>query len=541
MAMDTLVCPRCGTINEQGTRFCYQCGSLIVKNNEDKIPSSAEKNIEIILTNTRNMEKKTFILQLMLTVGRSPENSFVIQNEKVSSRHCIFWVKNGKVWIRDNKSTNGTRLNGVLLQQEAEVKNGDILDIANQRFIVHIKIREMEKEKSSGECFKSESILEEGVKFCGNDGTQGENEYDENGRMNNQKVNTNDNGVVKKKMNIEQRSCNGLCNRLLSIIELIVITALLYRYHCSIFLIVGSWIAEIADIIFEKKNLKTVHKVVTSIGVVIALLSCIQIYNGYQNEKYISVVQEQQYRNISYKELFENFSDDLVWECTEKRRFTVVDPNEPGRGGSFEAVVTVSGGCYVYNEETTYNLKFNVSKETNKAVPVELQYYGMNYSSSDEINRFLDSVYRNYMQYVGGISNNIASTERGINNQSTVISENSETNHVQNSTDIVNENNSVSENDKFWFKEYDSFYHVRAGDELSVNDMNDTLLFVSFFGINGESMEWELNLEPDEIGVDGEFIYYYGKDFRLSYYPSDHHIYIETSDDLYSGEYWVNE
>lgn len=101
--------------------------------------------------------------------------------------------------------------------------------------------------------------------------------------------------------------------------------------------------------------------------------------------------------------------------------------------------------------------------------------------------------------------------------------------------------NSVETNLNMWFLDYDSFYHVRVGDELSVYAMNDALLFVSFSGVNGDSMEWELNLEPDDAGSDGELIYYYGKDFSLSYYPSDHHIYIETSDDLYSGEYWPNE
>lgn len=142
MSMHTLVCPCCGSINEQGTRFCYQCGSLIVRNNGGQIARPFQKNIEIVLTNTRNMQKKSFILQSMLTVGRGSENNFVIQDAKVSSRHCVFLVKNGKIWIRDNNSTNGTRLNGILLHQEVEVRNGDTLDIANQRFKVHIKVPE---------------------------------------------------------------------------------------------------------------------------------------------------------------------------------------------------------------------------------------------------------------------------------------------------------------------------------------------------------------------------------------------------------------
>lgn len=119
------------------------------------------------------------------------------------------------------------------------------------------------------------------------------------------------------------------------------------------------------------------------------------------------------------------------------------------------------------------------------------------------------------------------------------ISESYETDNETLTNNI--DDTSISEEDNLWFLNYDSFYHVRAGDELSVCAMNDALLLVSFYGINGDSMDWELDMEPNEIGSDGELIYYYGKDFRLNYYPSDHHIYIETSNDIYSGEYWPNE
>lgn len=75
------------------------------------------------------------------------------------------------------------------------------------------------------------------------------------------------------------------------------------------------------------------------------------------------------------------------------------------------------------------------------------------------------------------------------------------------------------------------------GDTLSVNCMNDSSLFVTFNGVNGDYMEWDLHIEPDQIGDDGELVYYYGKDFVLKYYPDDSHIMIETSNDLLAGEY----
>lgn len=133
------------------------------------------------------------------------------------------------------------------------------------------------------------------------------------------------------------------------------------------------------------------------------------------------------------------------------------------------------------------------------------------------------------------IDNGINKTQ---NETSDSINYNNENEANQNSEEW---DDPIANDTELWFLDYDSFYHVRVGDELSVCAMNDALLLVSFYGINGDSMDWELDMEPNEIGSDGELIYYYGKDFSLNYYPSDHHIYIETSNDIYSGEYWPNE
>lgn len=98
----------------------------------------------------------------------------------------------------------------------------------------------------------------------------------------------------------------------------------------------------------------------------------------------------------------------------------------------------------------------------------------------------------------------------------------------------------VTIENKQWFLEYGSFYHVRVGDQLSVSAMNDALLLVTFNGIDGDYMEWEFSTEPEaDISTDNELIYF-GDDICLTYYPSDHHIEIDTSIELYNGEYWPN-
>lgn len=114
-------------------------------------------------------------------------------------------------------------------------------------------------------------------------------------------------------------------------------------------------------------------------------------------------------------------------------------------------------------------------------------------------------------------------------------------------TDTQTENNaveaetpteeSIGNSDYLWYQTHDSFVHTRVGDTLTVNCMNDSTLFVAFDGVNGDYFEWDLHTEPDQIGNDGELIYYYGKDFALKYYSGDARIVIATSNDLIAGEY----
>lgn len=94
------------------------------------------------------------------------------------------------------------------------------------------------------------------------------------------------------------------------------------------------------------------------------------------------------------------------------------------------------------------------------------------------------------------------------------------------------------EDNSLWFHDYSSFYRVREFGDLSVYTQADTVLYVSFSIDGEEDQGWLLDLEPNETGADGELIYYGEGDFELVYYPSDHHILIETTNGRYSGEYW---
>jgi pSer/pThr/pTyr-binding forkhead associated (FHA) protein len=62
------------------------------------------------------------------TVGRSEERDICIKDPTISTYHCDF-IKTGNTYtIRDNNSTNGTRVNNVPITEQ-ELQNSDILQV----------------------------------------------------------------------------------------------------------------------------------------------------------------------------------------------------------------------------------------------------------------------------------------------------------------------------------------------------------------------------------------------------------------------------
>ncbi len=67
----------------------------------------------------------------LLTVGRREPNDIVIKDSTLSGHHCDFIRDGEKFRVRDNDSTNGTRLNNVPLTpgEEYELKNFDVIQL----------------------------------------------------------------------------------------------------------------------------------------------------------------------------------------------------------------------------------------------------------------------------------------------------------------------------------------------------------------------------------------------------------------------------
>lgn len=87
---------------------------------------------------------KHFLLSAdKITIGRSEENSIVLDWETVSSRHCTLRKRGRRYEVVDNGSTNGTRLRGDVVKDEARtLRSGDSLVIGT-----NVKARLVEVEE----------------------------------------------------------------------------------------------------------------------------------------------------------------------------------------------------------------------------------------------------------------------------------------------------------------------------------------------------------------------------------------------------------
>jgi pilus assembly protein CpaF len=75
-----------------------------------------------------------------LSIGRVAENDLVLANTTVSSHHARIYRSNGSWTVADQRSTNGTFLNGQLLAAPASLSDGD--EIAIGDFRIHVDLGE---------------------------------------------------------------------------------------------------------------------------------------------------------------------------------------------------------------------------------------------------------------------------------------------------------------------------------------------------------------------------------------------------------------
>ena len=79
-------------------------------------------------------------LENSLTIGRSPAKSQIIidYDKSVSGIHCELYRMNGKIYIRDLESANGTEIDNRRISSDAEITSGCVIKLGRLQFEVDI-------------------------------------------------------------------------------------------------------------------------------------------------------------------------------------------------------------------------------------------------------------------------------------------------------------------------------------------------------------------------------------------------------------------
>lgn len=76
--------------------------------------------------------------QVMTTVGRTNGNDLIITGNTVSRRHARLWFENGKWYLEDLQSSNGTMVNNIRIFQPVELQDGDVISFGDEMVAFNI-------------------------------------------------------------------------------------------------------------------------------------------------------------------------------------------------------------------------------------------------------------------------------------------------------------------------------------------------------------------------------------------------------------------
>lgn len=104
-------------------------------------PEKTAPKARVSFTGQNNSDVKIVEFSKSATIGRRNTNDLIISDKAVSGNHCDLTFVDGKVYIEDMNSTNGTFIDGERISRK-ELKNGDIIILGKMSFKVNISITE---------------------------------------------------------------------------------------------------------------------------------------------------------------------------------------------------------------------------------------------------------------------------------------------------------------------------------------------------------------------------------------------------------------
>ncbi len=148
--MSFVYCPECGFQNPEAANYCAKCGTLLVKDDgvettmtftpddgaEDvgvALEDLGVKGPALVVRSGGGRAGESFIPSgERTTIGRSPDCGIFLDDVTVSRRHAVLTQRDGRFFIEDQGSLNGTFLNRRRIES-AELADGDEVQIGKYR------------------------------------------------------------------------------------------------------------------------------------------------------------------------------------------------------------------------------------------------------------------------------------------------------------------------------------------------------------------------------------------------------------------------
>jgi predicted component of type VI protein secretion system len=96
--------------------------------------------VSLVVASGVHQGKVVPIVGPQFLVGRDPQCQLRPASQAVSKQHCAVIIRDGKVYLKDYSSTNGTLLNDAVVQgEERELNNNDSVKIGPLDFLIRIE------------------------------------------------------------------------------------------------------------------------------------------------------------------------------------------------------------------------------------------------------------------------------------------------------------------------------------------------------------------------------------------------------------------
>jgi hypothetical protein len=153
--MSHVYCPECGFQNPETANYCAKCGELLVREESDETTqtfSAAEAAEALSTLDDLGVDGPALVVRSgggragesfvphgeRTTIGRSPDCGVFLDDVTVSRRHAVLAEREGRWYIEDQGSLNGTFVNRKRVES-AELEDGDELQIGKYRLTYLIR------------------------------------------------------------------------------------------------------------------------------------------------------------------------------------------------------------------------------------------------------------------------------------------------------------------------------------------------------------------------------------------------------------------